>query len=123
MQHVEHVLLAVLLNGDHQAPVSARRHRGACVRRVAALRSGWLPVTTLGLSLTGRRSGPDGALGRAPWEQVAGSLYVIFAVGVLLLSAFADYRAQPVVVNRDVHVPAPVREPQASASLGLPGHP
>jgi len=44
MQHVEHVLLAVLLHGDHQAPVSARRHRGACVRRVAALRSGWLPV-------------------------------------------------------------------------------
>jgi hypothetical protein len=43
-----------------------------------------------GLSLTGRRSGPDGALGRAPWEQVAGSLYVIFAAGVLLLSAFAD---------------------------------
>ena len=29
-----------------------------------ALRSAWLPVTTRGLSLTGRRSGLDGALGR-----------------------------------------------------------
>jgi hypothetical protein len=57
---------------------------------VAALRSGWLPVTTLGPSLTGRRPGLDVALGQAPREQVAGSLYVIFAAGVLLLPAFAD---------------------------------
>jgi alpha-1,2-mannosyltransferase len=37
------------------------------------------------------------------WEQAAASPYVIFAAGVLLLSAFVSYRARPVLVNRDVH--------------------
>jgi hypothetical protein len=59
IQLVDHVLPAELLHDDHQALLSARHRRVACVRQVAALRSGWLPVTTLGLSLTGRRSGPS----------------------------------------------------------------
>jgi hypothetical protein len=36
MQQVDHVLPAVF-HGDHQASVSARRHRDACVGRVAPL--------------------------------------------------------------------------------------
>jgi hypothetical protein len=34
---------------------------------------------------------------------------LLVAAGVLLRSAFADYRARPVLVNRDVHAPASVR--------------
>jgi len=52
--------------------------------------------------------GHDAGLRWAPWEQVAGNSYVIFAAVVLLLSAFAGYRARPVLVHQDVHVPAPV---------------
>ena len=36
------------------------------------------------------------------WEQAAASSYVIFAAGILLLTAFVSYRAPPVLVNRDV---------------------
>lgn len=52
------------------------------------------------------------------WAQAAASSYVIFAAGVLLLSAFISYRAQPVLVNRDIYAPAPVREPRAEAATG-----
>jgi ATP-binding cassette, subfamily B, bacterial len=37
IQRVDHVLPAVLLHDDHQAPLSARRHRGACP-------GGWRPL-------------------------------------------------------------------------------
>jgi alpha-1,2-mannosyltransferase len=56
----------------------------------------------------------------APWEQVAGSPYVIFAAAVLLLSAFAGYRARPLLVNRDVHVPVPVPGPPGSDHVDAP---
>src|SRR5260370_20243557 len=69
MQHVDHVLPCCTAAWRSPSPCVSRRHRGACVRRVAALRSGWLPVTTLGLSLTGRRSGLDGALGSGRCER------------------------------------------------------
>jgi alpha-1,2-mannosyltransferase len=65
-------------------------------------------------------SGHDAGLRWAPWHQVAGDSYVIFAAAVLLLSAFAGYRARPVLVNQDVHVPAPVRGP-AGSHHGLTG--
>jgi len=50
------------------------------------------------------------------WEQAARSPYVTFAAGVLLPSAFAGYRARPVLVDRDVDVPASVRGPWAVSS-------
>ncbi len=53
------------------------------------------------------------------WEQSAASSYVIFAAGALLLSAFVTYRAQPVLVNRDVHAPALIR---GTPSRGHPRH-
>jgi alpha-1,2-mannosyltransferase len=66
-------------------------------------------------------SGHDADLRWAPWEQVAGNSYVIFAAAALLLSAFAGYRARPVLVNQDVHVPAPVREPPGRHHVGASG--
>lgn len=65
-------------------------------------------------------SGHDTGPRWAPWEQVAGSPYVIFAAAVLLLSAFAGYRARPVLVNRDVHVPVPVPGPPGSHHVDAP---
>ena len=65
-------------------------------------------------------SGHHTGLRWTPWEQVAGSPYVIFAAAILVLSAFTGYRARPVLVNRDVHVPAPVREPPGSPHVGAP---
>jgi alpha-1,2-mannosyltransferase len=53
--------------------------------------------------------GHDADLHWAPWEQAAASPYVIFAVGVLLLSTFVNYRVRPELVNPDIHIPAPVR--------------
>jgi alpha-1,2-mannosyltransferase len=65
-------------------------------------------------------SGPDPGLRWTPWEQVAGSPYVIFAAAILVLSAFTGYRARPVLVNRDVHVPTPVRGPPGRPHAGAP---
>jgi alpha-1,2-mannosyltransferase len=54
---------------------------------------------------------PSSGQDAAPWEQAAGSAYVIFAVGVLLGSAFAGHcgrarrRARPVPSRRDANVP------------------
>jgi alpha-1,2-mannosyltransferase len=56
----------------------------------------------------------------APWEQVAGNSYVIFAAAILVLAAFTGYRARPVLVNRDVHVPTPVRGPPGRHHAGAP---
>jgi alpha-1,2-mannosyltransferase len=67
--------------------------------------------------------GHDAGLRWAPWEQVAGSSYVIFAAGVLLLSAFVDYRVRPVLVNRDVHVPAPSQGRDHAQNQGVLRHP
>ena len=65
-------------------------------------------------------SGHDAGLRWAAWRLVAGNSYVIFAAAVLLLSAFAGYRARPVLVNQDVQVAAPVRGP-AGSRHGLTG--
>lgn len=72
-QLVDDPVHGVLLHYDHQAALSDANLR-APVRRLAALRSGWLPVTTAGQSLTrpqpqrgqGRARLPVGEAGKAP---------------------------------------------------------
>jgi alpha-1,2-mannosyltransferase len=49
--------------------------------------------------------GHDAGLRWAPWEQAAASTYVIYAAGVLLLSAFVNYRAEPELADWDIDSP------------------
>jgi alpha-1,2-mannosyltransferase len=99
------------------------------VLAVLAWRHSWragLPTTAVGLIIFAMSpswllpSGHDADLRAAPWEQAAGSPYLICAAAALLLSAFAHYRARSVPVNRDAHAPGPVRESPGSHHVSHP---